>query len=388
MAKTGASKSLASKAPAGDEDQKARMRQQSELLIEAQNATVEEFFKLTSDPRFKYMQGTLLSLAAGGKVENSQALPFAKKYSEGKSVQELREAHAQLVLDQPASAWPLVVYGLRVGILHALFEAGDTQAVIDCLNDPLPPFALRELLGLHFPVSQPIGPAFMGLFQAHAARIDAPEWHAVFLAHVDNDSALVDALWAQTWPHLKGRARLVPEFLGVLVHGLATSTIARVLPELEALGLEGAQCKSIVASALQHRNRDTGLSPLANPLRVRLTVATEAARLVYAHWNQRMLADHGVKGTRELVREWFDSMMENVSTYDPALTALLAPECTVSQLKDTATRLEAQIAANANNPRHDAEPHLAVIQELVMQRALDAHSSDANQEVARERGGL
>lgn len=364
------------------------MQQQQLLLIEAQNATAEEFFKLPSDPRFKSMQRPLLSLAVEGKIENSQALPFAKKYCEGKSVQELREAHAQLVLAESVIVVPLGLYGLRVGILHALFEAGDSQAVAECLNDPLPPFALRELLGLIFPGSEPIGPSFMGLFQAHAARIDAPEWHAVFMSHVDHDPALVDVLWAQTRQHLKGRARLVPEFLGVLVHSLATGTIARVLPELDALGLEPTQCKSIVETALQLRNRDTGLSPLANPLRVRLTVATEAAHLVYAHWHRNMLPAHGAKGTRELVREWFGSVMENASIYDPELIALLAPQCSTSQLKDTAKRLEAQIAANANNPRHDAGPHLAAIQELLMQRALDAQRGAANAEVAPERTSL
>lgn len=357
-----------------------------ELLREQAVLTGSDFIASFSDPRLRFVSTTHLDLATYGIINASEVPRFVRALvAVPHTAPQLCELITHLErFEYSAPPYQEMVGSLRAHLLAALLREGHAKEFVKLvlgLSPMRPKYLLMMLHELYVPSAAP-GPEFWKIVRGPEEAVP-PMWQVYFFASVDHDPVLIKKLW--------GRIRLAMKelhvdqltFLHVLCHTDAPNSLTFLL---EKWKVDFDAASFLLEDAFRHTAATEHVEQLDLRLRLDRKVSVASGTAIFDYWRRvcgqqlDALTDEAIA---EEMEQFFDDRVDYLAQFDVSFSQLFAPLCSAKVLAQMASWIQVK-----NKPHPNLAPHLSVIQEQVIQKALDAQQSNETEEAAPTRSGI
>lgn len=356
------------------------------LIRQQENLTGSELIASFSDPRLRFVSSVHLDLAAHGAINASEVPRFARALvAVPHTAPELCKHISYLEdLEYSGPTHRAVVRPLRALLLAALLHEGHTKEFVKLVLglSPLPPkyltFMLQEIYG-----SGSVPGAEFWKIVSGPEEAGPLVWQVYFFASVDHDPVLIKKLWGRIRSDMKERHVDQLTFLHVLCHTDAPNALTFFLEKWK-VDFDGASF--LLEDAFRHTPATEHVLKLDRSLGLDRKVSVASGNPLFDYWRkactQRLDAPTD-EAVAEEVELFYEDRLMQLQDFDLSFSQLFVPFCSTKALSRIATQLQA-----IKDPHLNIGPHLSLIQEHVMQRAIDAQQSAATEEAAPKSMGI
>lgn len=356
------------------------------LIREQEDLTGSDFIASFSDPRLRFVSTTHLDLVARGAINASEVPSFARALlAVPHTVSQLCEQITYLEdLEYSGPTNRTVVRPLRALFLAALLREGHAKEFVKLVLNlsPLPPkylaFMLHEIYGSSSVPSVDFWKIVKGPEEAKPLR-----WQVYFFACVDHDPVLIKKLWERIRMDMKELHVDQQTFLHVLCHTDAPNALTFFLKKWK---VDFDTASFLLDDAFRHSPATDHVQEVDRSLGLDRKVSVASGHALFDYWQstlaQRLDAPTDEAVSKE-VEQFFDDRVDYLAQFDVSFSQLLAPFCSRTVLAQMASWIQVR-----NEPHPNLEPHLSVIQEHVIQKALDAQQSHATEEATPKSSGI
>lgn len=368
------------------EKQRALHKAHFSLIQEQEDLTGSELIASFSDPRLLFVSSGHLDLAAHGAINVSEVPRFARALlAVPHTASQLCEHISYLAGREDSTGIErAVVRSLRAHLMAALLREGHAKEFVKLVLGlmPMRPKYLTQMLQELYGRGVAPGPEFWKIAR-YKGGPGPLAWEVYFFASVDHDPVLIKKLWERIRPDMKEQNVSRLTFLHVLCHTDAPNALTFFLEnwkvdfDAASFLLEDAFLLTPATDQVLELDQSLGLDR-------KVSVASGAA--IFYYW-LRVCVQQLIAPTEEAiakeVAQFLDDRVDYLAQFDMSFSQLFAPVCSRTMLAQIASRIQA-----VSEPHPNLATHLSVIQELVIQKALDAQQSPANEEAAPTSSGI
>lgn len=368
------------------EEQRALHKAHISLIREQEDLTGSELIASFSDPRLLFVSSGHLDLAAYGAINVSEVPRFARALvAVPHTVSELCKHITYLAGREDSTGIErAVVRSLRVHLMAALLREGHVKEFVKLVLGlmPMRPKYLTQMLQELYGRGAAPGPEFWKIAR-YKGGPGPLAWEVYFFASVDHDPVLIKKLWERMRPDMKEQNVSHLTFLHVLCHTDAPNALTFFL---EKWKVDFDTATFLLEDAFRHTPATEHVLEVDQSLELDRKISVQTGKAIFDYWLRVCVQQLDVPTEEALVKEveqFFDGRVDYLAQFDMSFSQLFAPFCSRTVLAQMASRIQA-----VSEPHPNLAPHLSVIQDLVIQKALDAQQSHATEKAAPTSSGI
>lgn len=356
------------------------------LIREQEDLTGSDFIASFSDPRLRFVSTTHLDLVARGAINADEVPRFARALvAVPHTALQLCEHISYLAGREDSTGIEReVVRSLRAHLMAALLREGHGKEFVKLALGlmPMRPKYLTQMLQELYGRGAAPGPEFWKIARYKGGR-GPLVWEVYFFASVDHDPVLIKKLWERIRTDMKELHVDQLTFLHVLCQTDAPNALTFFL---EKWKVDFDTASFLLEDAFRHTPATEHILKVDQSLGLDRKVSLASGTAIFHYWLRVCVQQLDAPTEEAMVKQveqFFDDRVDHLAQFDMSFSQLFAPLCSRTVLSQMASWIQVK-----NEPHPNLAAHLSVIQELVIQKALDAQQSHATEEAAPKSSGF